>query len=107
MSSAFRFGGGLFWSDSAQEWSDGARRLESIGYDTLLIGDHFSRQFAPTPAMMAAASATTRLRVGCTVFDNDFRHPAALAKEVATLELGGPRRNMRQSVSPLTWQPRG
>src|SRR5438067_1720687 len=83
----FRFGGGLFWADSGADWADGARRLESLGYDTLLIGDHFSRQFAPIPALLAAASATSRLRVTCTVFDNDFRHPAALAKEAATLDV--------------------
>ena len=87
VSRPFRFGGGLFWANSAEDWADGARRLESLGYDTLLIGDHFSRQFAPIPALLAAASATTTLRVGCTVFDNDFRHPAALAMEVATVDV--------------------
>jgi probable F420-dependent oxidoreductase len=67
---------------------DGARRLESAGYDMLLIGDHFSpNSLAPVPALLAAALATTRLRVGCTVFDNDFRHPAALAKEIATADV--------------------
>ncbi len=83
----FRFAGGLFWADSAQAWADGARRLESLGYDTLLMGDHFSRQLAPIPALLAAASATTRLRVGTTVFNNDFRHPAALAMEAATVDV--------------------
>src|SRR5207253_600386 len=73
----FRFGGGLFWAASGADWADGARRLESAGFDTLLIGDHFSpNSLAPVPALLAAALATTRLRVGCTVFDNDFRHPA-------------------------------
>jgi probable F420-dependent oxidoreductase len=83
----FRFGGGLFWADSAAEWADGARHLEALGYDTLVIGDHFSRQFAPIPALLAAAAATSSLRVTCTVFDNDYRHPAALAKEGATLDV--------------------
>jgi alkanesulfonate monooxygenase SsuD/methylene tetrahydromethanopterin reductase-like flavin-dependent oxidoreductase (luciferase family) len=83
----FRFGGGLFWADSAADWANGTRQLESLGYDTLLIGDHFSRQFAPIPALLAAALATTTLRVGTTVFDNDFRHPAALAMEVATVDV--------------------
>ena len=83
----FRFGGGLFLADSAADWADGARRLEALGYDTLLIGDHFSRQFAPIPALLAAATATSSLRVTCTVFDNDYRHPAALAKEAATLDV--------------------
>ena len=88
MARAFRFGGGLFWASSHAEWADEARRLESLGYDTLLMADHFSSgSFAPVPALVAAALATTRLRVGCTVFDNDFRHPAALAKETATVDV--------------------
>jgi probable F420-dependent oxidoreductase len=37
--------------------------------------------------LLAAARATTTLRVGCTVFANDFRHPAILANEAATLDL--------------------
>ena len=36
---------------------------------------------------MSAADATTTLRVGSLVFDNDYRHPAVLAKEAATLDL--------------------
>jgi probable F420-dependent oxidoreductase len=36
---------------------------------------------------MAAACATTTLRVGTLVFDNDYRHPVLLAKEAATLDL--------------------
>jgi probable F420-dependent oxidoreductase len=84
----FRFGGGLFSAASAANWADGARKLESAGYDTLVTGDHFSPTFlAPVPALLAAALATTRLRVACTVFDNDFRHPAALAKEIATADM--------------------
>lgn len=36
---------------------------------------------------MAAAAATTRLRVGSLVLDNDYRHPVLLAKEAATLDV--------------------
>jgi alkanesulfonate monooxygenase SsuD/methylene tetrahydromethanopterin reductase-like flavin-dependent oxidoreductase (luciferase family) len=32
---------------------------------------------------MAAADATKKLRVGSTVFGNDFRHPVVLAREGA------------------------
>jgi len=88
MARLFRFGGGLFSAATAAEWTDGARRLEAAGYDTLFTGDHFSPNFlAPVPALLAAAWATSRLRVTCTVFDNDFRHPAALAKEIATADM--------------------
>src|SRR5258708_23938699 len=36
---------------------------------------------------MSPADATTTLRVGSFVFDNDYRHPIVLAKEAATLDL--------------------
>ncbi len=49
--------------------------------------DHFTDQLAPVPALMAAADATTRLRIGALVFDNDYKHPVVLAKELATMDL--------------------
>ena len=39
------------------------------------------------PALVLAADATDRLRVGSFVYDNDFRHPGLLAQEAATLDL--------------------
>jgi probable F420-dependent oxidoreductase len=36
---------------------------------------------------MAAANATTTLRIGALVFDNDYKHPVVLAKELATMDL--------------------
>ena len=91
MAGPFRFGGGgggVFKAASAAAWADRARSLESSGYDVLWTADHFSpTTLAPVPALLAAAHATSRLRVACTVFDNDFRHPAALAKEIATVDM--------------------
>jgi probable F420-dependent oxidoreductase len=72
---------------SAEHWSEGARRAEALGYDTLLMPDHISDQLSPMPALAAAAAATTTLRVGSFVFDNDYRNPVMLAKEAATLDL--------------------
>ena len=69
------------------EWRDFARRAEALGYSTLVLPDHFARQLAPLPALAVAAQATQALRLGTLVLDNDFRHPAALAKEAATLDL--------------------
>lgn len=37
--------------------------------------------------MLAAADATTSLRIATCVLANDYRHPTVLAKEVATLDL--------------------
>jgi len=58
-----------------------------MGYSTLYLPDHFGDQVGPIAALMAAADATTTLRVGSLVFDNDYRHPVVLAKEAATLDL--------------------
>ncbi len=64
-----------------------ARTVESLGYSTLTMPDHFTDQFAPVPALMAAADATDTLRIGALVWDNDYRHPVVLAKELATLDV--------------------
>jgi probable F420-dependent oxidoreductase len=58
-----------------------------MGYSTLYIPDHLDDQWAPMIALTVAAEATTTLRVGTLVLDNDFRHPVILAKEAATLDL--------------------
>lgn len=68
-------------------WARLARRCEDLGYDVLTIADHFDDQLAPIPAMMAAADATTTLRVGSMVLSNDYRHPVVLAKEAATIDV--------------------
>lgn len=88
----FRFGVIAETFDSAADWRALARRVEALGYDTLLIRDHlvsdvFGRQLAPLIALAAAADATTSLRIGTLVIGNDFRHPTVLAKEAATLDL--------------------
>src|SRR5215472_7502566 len=65
-------------------------RLEErgLGYDVILCADHFERRvFEPGPALTALALATSTLRVASLVFDNDFRHPALLAKEAATIDV--------------------
>ncbi len=83
----FRFGVQISTAASAQDWVRLARRAEELGYSSLFMPDHFGEQLAPVPALMAAADATTDLRIGTLVFDNDFKHPVVLAKEVATIDL--------------------
>lgn len=73
-------------------WLDFARRVEDSGIDVLLLRDHFSagpfgHQLAPFSGLAAAAAVTTRLRVGTLVLSNDFRHPAIVAHEAASLHL--------------------
>jgi alkanesulfonate monooxygenase SsuD/methylene tetrahydromethanopterin reductase-like flavin-dependent oxidoreductase (luciferase family) len=65
-----------------------ARKVEGLGYSTLVMGEHISwGGLAPFPALMAAADATTHLRVATHVLINDLRNPVLLAQEVATLDL--------------------
>ena len=49
--------------------------------------DHFTDQLAPVPALMTAADATSTLRIGALVWDNDYKHPVVLAKELATMDV--------------------
>ena len=83
----FRFGVQVSKETTAKGWAELARRTEAAGYEVLTMPDHFTDQLAPIPALMAAASATTTLRVGALVFDNDYKHPVVLAKELATIDL--------------------
>jgi probable F420-dependent oxidoreductase len=72
---------------TAKSWAEQARKAEDLGYSAVLMPDHFDDQLAPVPALAAVAAATTTLRIGALVFDNDYRHPLVLAKEAATLDL--------------------
>ena len=90
MTGAIRFG---IVAESARDgpaWADHARAAEDAGVGSLLLRDHFSagafgQQLAPFSALATAAAVTTRLRVGTLVLSNDFRHPAILAHEAASL----------------------
>jgi probable F420-dependent oxidoreductase len=83
---SFRFGvSGR--GDTLAQWKDFARKAEDLGYSSLDLPDHFARQLAPLPALVAAAQVTSTLRFATTMLDNDFRHPAMLAKEAATVDL--------------------
>lgn len=83
----FRFGftGGA--SSKRVKLVESARTVEALGYSTLGLADHFVRPLAPLIAGQAAADATTALRITQTVLAQDFRQPAVLAKELATLDV--------------------
>ena len=83
----FRFALQASGAASPGAWRDLARKTEDLGYSTLYVPDHLDDQWAPMVAVTVAAEATTTLRVGTLVLDNDFRHPVVLAKEAATLDV--------------------
>jgi probable F420-dependent oxidoreductase len=72
---------------SAKTWREFARKAEDLGFAVLLLGDHMGRSIAPLLALQSAADATSRLRVSPQVLANDFRNPALLAKEIATIDM--------------------
>src|SRR5947207_12904653 len=79
----FRFGVNMRTAPSGAAWAETARRAEALGYSTLTVPDHFTEMFSPMPAIVAAAAATTRLRVGTLVLHHDLRHPHPLARYAA------------------------
>ncbi|MFJ7044182.1 LLM class F420-dependent oxidoreductase [Streptomyces sp. NPDC101112] len=81
----FRFGVNLLNPTSAEEWRAKCRRAERLGYDVILVPDHLGMP-APFPALVAAAEATERPRVGTFVLNAGFWNPALLAREVATTD---------------------
>lgn len=83
----FRFGVQVNGTGTRSEWVDLARKVESLGYSTMTMPDHFGEQLAPVPALQCAADATTTLRLGALVYDNDYKHPVVLAKELATMDV--------------------
>jgi probable F420-dependent oxidoreductase len=83
----FRFLVGARGLSDRRALIDGARRAEAAGYGDLTIHDHLQPQLAPIPVLTAVAMATERLRLCPLVFNNDLRHPAVLAQDLATIDV--------------------
>jgi probable F420-dependent oxidoreductase, MSMEG_2516 family len=83
----FRFAVELGASLPGRSFADSARELEGLGYSTAFVPDHFDEGLGPITGMTVAAVATTTLTVGSLVLDCDFRHPAVLARELASIDL--------------------
>jgi probable F420-dependent oxidoreductase len=82
----FRFGVVAATAQSGLDWATKARRIEALGFNTLLVPDTLRYTLAPFPALAAAATATTSLRLGTYVLANDSRNPVVVAKDTATLD---------------------
>lgn len=78
----FRFGVALATVGSRAAWLDKVRTAADLGYDVLQVPDHLGLA-APFPALVAAAEATSTLRVGTFVLNTALYHPWVLARDVA------------------------
>ena len=87
----FRFGVSTRLSKESlpvEKWTQAVQKIEKLGYSTVFRSDHFSTtNYDPITMLASAASVTRTLNIGSLVFAVDFRHPAVLAKAVATLHL--------------------
>ena len=82
----FRFGAGIPGILPRGQFIATVQEIEALGYSTMLLSDHLVDQFAPFSALGLAAGVTSSLRLGMFVLNNDLRHPAVLAQELATLD---------------------
>jgi probable F420-dependent oxidoreductase len=83
----FRFAADLQHPLPGLTWADSVRAVETLGYSTVFVPDHFHEGYGPIASLAVAAAVTTTLNVGPLVLDCDFRHPAVLARELATIDL--------------------
>jgi probable F420-dependent oxidoreductase len=83
----FRFLADAIDVTNARELGDRARAAEAMGVTTFIIPDHLVPQLAPIPYLATVAAATERLRISAFVHNNDLRHPAVLAQDLASLDV--------------------
>jgi len=84
---SFRFLANASEIVSGGELADRARRAEAMGYDALVVPDHLLGQLSPIVAMATIAAATSSLRVSAFVMNNDLRHPAVVAQDLASIDV--------------------
>ncbi len=101
---SFRFSYNIFGIGSGEDFAETCRRGERHGYDTVFAADHLGVA-SPFPALVAAASATQRLRVGTLVLNTPFWNPTLLAREVATTDvLTGGRLELGLGAGHMKWE---
>ena len=76
----------MLWSLPGDDWVDKVKRIEELGYSSLLIPDHPNLQWDSVATQTAIAVVTEKLNVGSYVFNIDFHHPVMLAKASATIQ---------------------
>jgi probable F420-dependent oxidoreductase len=84
---AFRFLADAFDASTTRELGERARAAEAMGVTTFILPDHLVPQLAPISYLATVAALTERLRISAFVHNNDLRHPAVLAQELATLDV--------------------
>lgn len=87
MTRPFTFLADAFDVSSAKELGERARAAEDLGVTTFVMPDHLVEQPGPIPYLATVAALTERIRISAFVHNNDLKHPAVLAQELATLDV--------------------
>jgi probable F420-dependent oxidoreductase len=58
-----------------------------MGYHAVVLPDHLIEQLSPVVTMATVAAATSTLRMSAFVLNNDLRHPAVLAQDLASIDV--------------------
>ena len=74
-------------SSAGRSWLRRLGERSSWAITRLAIPDHLLGQLSPIVAMATVAAATSTLRVSGFVLNNDLRHPAVLAQELASIDV--------------------
>ncbi len=82
----FRFLADVHEIVSGPELAARARRAEQLGYHALVLPDHLIEQLSPVVTMATVAAVTSTMRVSAFVLNNDLRHPAVLAQDLASID---------------------
>lgn len=72
---------------TAHDLIETAKIAEQSGFSSIALNDHFNSTVAPLLGLQAMAAATSHVRIATAVLNQDLRHPAVLAKELATLDV--------------------
>lgn len=77
------------WPEAGRRW----RGAEALGFDHAWTYDHLAwrglageRWHATVPTLTAAATVTSRIRLGTFVASPNYRHPVPFAKDIATVD---------------------
>lgn len=87
MTRPFRFQADARRIASLDELRETVKRAEAIGISSLVIPDHLVEQLSPVAGMTAVVALSERLRVSAFVLNNDLRHPAVLAQDLASIDV--------------------
>lgn len=83
----FHFLAGVGEVVTGPELAARAVQAEQLGYYGVVVPDHLVDQLSPVVAMATVAAATSTLRVSAFVLNNDLRHPAVLAQDLASIDV--------------------